>query len=361
LLTVTFAGAARTVTGSQYYLQYTPDAGGKPFRFCIDSGMFQVGQKVNLFKVNSHLIFDPRLLDCVVLTHAHLDHCGRLPYLVKRGFGGKIYSTRATREITEVTLMDAAALSKNDPSNPDYFFPVKGFRKIDVTHQKDKFISSEVANEILPYKLAQANYGLYDQGDVEITMSRFKTFEYHSKFLIHNDLEIEFMDAGHILGSAFVIIHHIPSGKKIIFSGDLGNLDKPIIEDPEFPRGITSITHIFTETTYGNRLHGQLDPKQKLREMCYKPLKSGGKVFIPSFSIERAQEVIYFLVELMRENKLPQVPIFLDSPMAQKVLEIALDHPELYDDEMAEKIKTKAHPLIYQQLKYYLRVKRVSN
>jgi metallo-beta-lactamase family protein len=134
-------------------------------------------------------------------------------------------------------------------------------------------------------------------------------------------------------------------------SGDLGNINKPIIEDPEMPCCFPQLTHIFTETTYGNRLHGTLDPKEKLRKAVYKTLKRKAKVLIPSFSVERAQEIIYYLVELMRENKIPHVPIYLDSPMASKVLEIVLDHPELYDEAMRDKIADKTHPLRYDHLK----------
>jgi metallo-beta-lactamase family protein len=350
ILTIQFCGAARTVTGSQYYFEYTSTS-GKAFRFCLESGMFQVGQKANLHKVNSHLLFDPRKLDCIVLTHAHLDHCGRIPYLVKRGFGGRIYSTKATMKIAEVVLRDAAILNSTDSKNPDYYFPVKGLRKKEITDTEEKFRSRQVAQKISPEDLGTDSYGLYDTADVETAMSRFRTYEYHQKFKIHDEIEVEFFDAGHILGSAYVCFHFLKTGKKLVFSGDLGNTGKPIIQDPEMPHKLEDVSHVIVETTYGDRLHGKKEPKTKLKDICGKALRKGGQVFIPSFSVERAQEVIYFLVELMRSGKLPQVPIFLDSPMAQKVLQITLEHPELYDESMHDKITHKAHPLIYGQLK----------
>jgi metallo-beta-lactamase family protein len=313
--------------------------------------MFQVGQKANLFKVNSHLLFDPRKLDCIVLTHAHLDHCGRIPYLVKRGFGGRIYSTKATKKIAEVVMHDAAILSTADDRNPDYYFPVKGLRKKEIDDDSERFRSKKVADKINPELLNTESYGLYSTSDVETAVKRFRTYEYHEPFKIHDEIEVEYFDAGHILGSAYVCFHFLKTGKKLVFSGDLGNKGKPIIQDPEMPNKLGDVSHVIVETTYGDRAHGEKDPKKKLQDICGKVLRKAGQVFIPSFSVERAQEVIYFLVELMRSGKIPKVPIFLDSPMAQKVLQITLDHPELYDESMHDMITNKAHPLIYQQLK----------
>jgi metallo-beta-lactamase family protein len=333
MLSVTFCGATRTVTGSQYFLEYTAPDGSK-FNFCLDSGMFQVGQKINLYKLNSYMVFDPKKLDCIVLTHAHLDHCGRIPYLVKMGFGGKIYSTEATRQIAEVVMRDSARHNSDGYLSQDF----AGIIDSKIVQEAD-----QTTETVFP--------ALYTDVEVDTTMGRFKTFEYKQKFTIHPNLQVEFRDAGHILGSAFVIFTELSSGKQVVFSGDLGNEHKPIIEDPEMPATPPGLTHIFTETTYGNRTHPKVDTKQHLREIAKKTLRRGGKLIIPSFSVERAQEVIYYLVELMREGKIDQVPIFLDSPMASKVLEICLQHPELYDEEIRQKIAEHANPLIYKNLK----------
>jgi metallo-beta-lactamase family protein len=329
MLSVTFCGAARTVTGSQYFMEYVaPD--GKKFNFCLDSGMFQVGQKVNLFKINSHLLFEPKKLDAIVLTHAHLDHCGRIPYLVRQGFGGRIYSTPATKEIAEIVMRDA---SKHTGEG----------EMAELTKNGDWIVNKENPSKG-PEKL-------YDFVDVDTTMTRFKTHNYHQPFFIHPNLKVEFNDAGHILGSATVIFTEVSSGRKLAFTGDLGNPNKPIIEDPEMVTHVPQLTHIFTETTYGNRLHPKFIPKERLRKIINETIRNKGKVLIPSFSVERAQEVIYFIVELMREGKVPSVPIYLDSPMAERVLEVCLDHPELYDNDLQEKIREKANPLIYKNLK----------
>jgi metallo-beta-lactamase family protein len=332
MLTVTFCGAARTVTGSQYYLEYT-EPSGKVFRFCVDSGMFQVGNRLNLFKINSRILFDPKKLDAIVLTHAHLDHCGRIPYLVKEGFGGRIYSTPATKEIAQIVMNDASRhLGEGEMAE---LTTMTGA----ITAEKVKTNRNEEEGK------------LYDENDVEQTMNRFRTYEYHDKFRIHQDLQVEFFDAGHILGSASVVITELTTGKNVIFSGDLGNIDKPIIKDPELICCFPRTTHIFTETTYGNRNHPTMNPKERLRELVNKTTDRKGKILIPSFSVERAQEVIYHLVELMREGKIRNIPIYLDSPMAMKVLNVVLDHPELYDDKIKKKIRENTNPLVYKKLK----------
>lgn len=352
MLSVTFCGATRTVTGSQYYLEYVAPDGSK-FNFCLDSGMFQVGQKVNLYKLNSYLVFDPKKLDCIVLTHAHLDHCGRIPYLIKMGFGGKIYSTEATRQIAEVVMRDSARHNSEGYLAPDFAGVVNPEDLGNKVQLSDKNNESNLARNSEDQERKSGTFypALYTEVEVDAAMGRFRTFQYLNKFTIHPNLQVEFHDAGHILGSAFVIFTELSSGKQVVFSGDLGNEHKPIIEDPEMPETPPGLTNIFIETTYGNRLHPKVDTKQHLREIAKKTLRRGGKLIIPSFSVERAQEVIYYLVELMREGKIDQVPIFLDSPMASKVLEICLQHPELYDNEIKQKIADNENPLRYKNLK----------
>ncbi|GAB4143879.1 MAG: MBL fold metallo-hydrolase [Patescibacteria group bacterium] len=345
-LSIQFCGAAHTVTGSMYFLEYTLPT-GKIFRFLVDAGMFQVGQDVSLFKMNSHLLFEPKHLDAVVLTHCHLDHCGRLPYLVKKGFGGRIYSTPATKELTEIVLLDAAR--QQDPKVKDnrYHMEELGINREDIEPglNPDWFIPAQ----------PELTQSLYDQEDAELTISRFKTYKYHEEFEIIDGLWIQYRDAGHILGSANVVISEKNKEgqvlRQMIFSGDLGNPHKPIIEDPEMHSDLKKLTHIVTESTYGDRVHPKLDPKSRLKEIIKTTAARKGKVLIPSFSVERAQEVIYYIAELMKDNEIPQMPIYLDSPMASKVLEVCLDHPELYDSELRQKIQEKANPLIYRQIK----------
>lgn len=356
-LFVTFCGAARTVTGSLYHLEYI-DSKGESFKFVLDAGMFQVGGRANLYRVNSHLVFDPKELDALVLTHGHLDHCGRIPYLVKMGFDGPIYSTPATQEIAEVVMSDSARMQKDDQGRlPQEYLAIDYFQKEEYKKQFSNTAEEPTKPEnqlkMIEKQLeqGQGHLKLYSEVDVIKTMGMFETYSYHKKFKIHQEIEVEFFDAGHILGSAYVVFHFLVDDKKVVFSGDLGNLDKPIIEDPEIPPVVNNLAAVFTETTYGNKIHGQKQPKIKLEEAVTPVLEKGHKVFIPSFSVERAQEIIYFLYELMEEKKIPTVPVYLDSPMAIKVVDIMKEHIELYDNDMDKKISTNHNPFTWKNLK----------
>jgi metallo-beta-lactamase family protein len=390
-LDVSFFGAARTVTGSLYFLEYT-DSNLKPFSFTIDAGMFQVGSRVNLYRINSFLGFNPKELDAIVLTHAHLDHCGRIPYLVKMGFNGKIYSTPTTLEIASVVMLDSARMQDeqgNRDALPQEYKDIDSIQKealekkfikpnsklqleqaqglgkeggLELNSEKDivdivnlnKTTSGEINQiEAIQAKLTEGEgfLKLYSTADVTKAISLFQTHDYHEKFKIHPELEIEYFDAGHILGSAFVIITNLVTGQQVAFSGDLGNVDKPIIIDPERPPKLKNLTNVFTETTYGDKQHGKKLPKLKLQEACLKTLQMGNKVFIPAFSVERAQEIVYFLNELMDENSLPYVPVYLDSPMATAVVDICIEHEELYDEQMKSKVKNHKNPFKWNNLK----------
>ncbi|MGL4758706.1 MAG: MBL fold metallo-hydrolase [Patescibacteria group bacterium] len=352
-LKVTFCGAARTVTGSLYKLEYT-DKNGKPFNFILDAGMFQVGGRASLYRVNSYLVFDPKTIDAMVLTHGHLDHCGRIPYLFKMGMDCPIFCTPATADIAEVVMRDAARMQKNDEGKlPQEYLDMEYFQK---ESYKKKFEEGkgEVSQlEKIKEKFVEGDgyLKLYSDENVTQAVTKMIQYDYHKKFKIHPEIEVEFFDAGHIIGSAYVVFNFLEHNKRVVFSGDLGNIDKPIIEDPEVPPIIDNLAAIFTETTYGNKIHGTKQPKLKLQEAIDPILKNGNKVFIPSFSVERAQEVIYFLYELMEEKKIPYVPVYLDSPMAQKVVDICIEHENLYDDEMEKKESMKRNPFTWKNLK----------
>lgn len=352
-LSVTFCGAARTVTGSLYLVEYI-DSSNKPFRFVLDAGMFQVGGRANLYRVNSHLVFDPKTVDAIVLTHGHLDHCGRIPYLTKMGFDGPIYCTKATSQIAQVVMEDAARMQKDEEGKlPQEYLDIEYFQKAELAK---KFVTHEKAEnqlDVITQKLEEGKgyLKLYSDVDVAKAVSNFENHEYHSKFKIHPEIEVEFYDAGHIIGSAYVVFNFLAENKKVVFSGDLGNLNKPIIEDPEVPPVISELAAVFTETTYGNKLHGVKEPKKKLQEACLPILTAGHKVLVPSFSVERAQEIIYFLYELMEEGSLPKVPVYLDSPMASKVVSIMNTHKELFDADMDQKLAEKHNPFLWKNLK----------
>lgn len=339
MLSTTFNGAAHTVTGSLFYFEY--ENKGKTIRFCVDAGMFQTGENIDLKTVNANLFFDPQKLDFIILTHAHLDHCGRIPHLVKRGFKGKVYSTPATRDLADIVMMDSAKQRYNkyddlgDEEEENILDKLGvgdflGTKDLDVSSLRDK--------------------KLYHTKEAVKAVSLFEVFDYHTKFKPCDNLEVEFFNAGHIFGSSFVVIKEVSTGRKIVFSGDMGNIDKPIIEDPERTRPQNNLTHIFTETTYGGRLHGELNPKEALRSIVKNTIYRNGKVLIPSFSVQRAQEVIYHLVELISERKIPQVPIYLDSPMAARVVKVMKKYPNLYDKEMIHKVTISQNPLLDKNL-----------
>jgi metallo-beta-lactamase family protein len=362
MLQVTFCGAARTVTGSMYFFEYHNPNYPK-FNFCVDAGLFQVGQKANLFRINSHLLFDPKKLDALILTHGHLDHCGRIPYLTKMGFGGKIYSTPATKKVAEVVLEDAVKHQAENLKFPDFFFDAEGMSKQDLDFSQNTSFTGLLKNPNFDHRVLKdrekisgliQKYGqsltLYSLEEVGQSLNRFETQEYRIPFLINPNLQVEFYDAGHILGSCYLRITELSSGQTIVLSGDLGKPGKPIIKDPEKPEIESKITHIFLETTYGDRVHSKESPQKKLQKILYKTYKQRGKLIIPSFSVERAQEIIYYLIELIADNKVPKMPIYLDSPMASKILDIFLNHPELYDNEMQQKIQQNLNPLTHKNL-----------
>ncbi len=343
MLNCLFCGASQTVTGSLYFFEYLSE-NTKPFYFCIDAGMFQSGYQSDLLELNSKLLFDPKLLKAIILTHAHLDHCGRIPYLVNQGFGGKIYSTPATKDIANIVMLDSSRIYKQEEeTNIDENFVDELSPVIDKIKKLPDFSTKKSSFSL--------NKNLYDSYDVETTMHRFKTYQYHEPFNIHPNLQVEFFDAGHILGSSSVILTEISTGKKVVFSGDLGNKNKPIIKDPEFITKKSDIQAIFIETTYGNKSHPKTSAKERLKKIVATTFKQNGIVLIPAFSVERSQEIIYYLIELQKSNEIANVPIFLDSPMAIKILEIFYNYPNLYDLEMLENIKNKKYPLSSKNLK----------
>lgn len=291
---LSFYGAAGEVTGSCNMFE----SGGK--KFLVDCGMFQGGQ-FNEDKNRDVLPFNPAELSGVIVTHAHLDHVGRLPLLVKNGYEGKFFATPPTVELTELILDDAL--------------------------------------QIMLYN--QRHFGkpvLYDSTDIAKVMERFKPIDYHQKFSLAPDIAFTFHDAGHIFGSAFVKVE--AEGKRVVFSGDIGNINVPILRDTETLPGNLDV--LVCESTYGDRLHESALQRQEILEnLISGAIGKGGVLMIPSFSLERTQELIYDLNDLVaRKHKLPQVPIFLDSPLAIRATRVYLKYPKYYDAEATRLLKS---------------------
>lgn len=283
---LSFFGAALEVTGSCYLLEHNQE------KFLIDCGMFQGGAFNDLRNFDA-FIFNPKSIVGVVLTHAHLDHCGRLPKLFKEGFRGAIYANPATIDLTELVLMDAVEVMRYHAKK--YGDPV-----------------------------------LFGEKDVNEIMKLFEPVDYNKGTKI-DDFYLTFRDAGHILGSAFVELEI--ERKRLVFSGDIGNSHVPIVRETK-PLG--HVDYLVLESTYGNKLHESAEERiYLLQEAIVKTIKRGGVLMIPSFSLERTQEILYELNNLIENNLIPQVPIFLDSPLASAATFVYKRYPQYFDEAAA--------------------------
>jgi metallo-beta-lactamase family protein len=273
--------------------------------------------------------FNPETIDALFLTHAHLDHCGLLPKLVRDGFRGRIYCTQATAEITQIILLDAAHLQEEDAA-------YKAKR-----HQRE---GRRGPHPELP---------LYTAEDAEAVAPHFTAVEYNSCVSIKDGIEGCFYEAGHVLGSATVAINTAQSSRKqrIIFSGDIGEPDRPIINDPAI---FNAADYVVIESTYGDRTHAEhksTDIQSQLRDCINETVQAGGNIIVPSFALERCQEILYHLNELFLRNEIPPITVFLDSPMAIRITEVFKHHVELFDTEMTRRLRQGNSPFNFDNLK----------
>jgi len=283
---LTFLGGAGTVTGSKILLET------KYKKILIDCGLFQ-GVKELRLKNREAIPFDLSKLDVVLLTHAHLDHSGYIPVLVKSGYKGKIYCTEATKDLTEIILLDSGKIQEEDARRANKY----GYTK----HTPAK--------------------PLYNVDDAKVAINQFETFEQNKWHLIDDGIKFKFLNSGHILGSVFVVLS--VDEKIIVFSGDIGRKDPILMYQYEY---IEKADYLVIESTYGNRIHKMTDISEMLLHYIKKTYEKGGILIIPTFSVERAQEIIYLLSILKRTNQLPQIPIYLDSPMGVNATEVYFNH-----------------------------------
>jgi metallo-beta-lactamase family protein len=295
--TLTFFGATGNVTGSRYLLK-TPEK-----QLLIDCGLFQ-GFKENRLRNWEAFPVAPSSIDALLLTHAHIDHSGYIPRLCQQGFNGRIHCTYATQDLCDIMLRDSAHLQEEDAR----WANKKGFSK---------------HSPALP---------LYTAKDAEKALTHFTPHYYGEDIFLTESLRIKFKDAGHILGSSFIDVKttYRDQIRRIIFSGDLGRPSRPILWDPV---QVYEVDYLVLESTYGNRLHGQMPAEEDLARVINESMKRGGVLVIPSFAVGRTQELLFFIRELEEQKKIPSVPVYVDSPMAVKATEIFKKRVGDYDLE----------------------------
>jgi len=314
-----FLGATRNVTGSRYLIS----ANGT--RILVDCGLFQERE----FRTRNWERFSvpPETIDALLLTHAHVDHCGLLPKLVREGFHNRIYCNVATAEISEIILLDSAKLQEEDAEN--------------------KRRRHERENRKGPYP----DVPLYTTDDAKKVFPLLSPVRYGSSLGLGNGIEATFHDAGHVLGSSMISLRIRLNGEQrtILFSGDIGRWDRPILRNPTV---FTEADYVVMESTYGERTHPEdVRVEQILADTINETREAGGNIVVPSFALERAQELLYYLNKLLAENRIPHLLVFVDSPMASSITEVFERHPELFNAKLSALFRREGSPFDFSGLK----------
>jgi metallo-beta-lactamase family protein len=311
---ITSYGAAGGVTGSKHLVEING------YRILLDCGMFQGPRKESEYK-NRHMLFQPDTLDAVVLSHAHIDHSGVIPLLQKGGLKGKIHATHATRDLCTLMLMDSAHIQKKDA----------------------EWLMRKERTFVPP---------LYDDKDVIEVLKKFECHSYDAPFEVVPGVTVTMHDAGHVLGSAMVCMDFLENGvaRRFLFTGDLGRKNMPILNDPWVP---DEADVVMMESTYGDRDHDPIETMEtKLAEIINRTNNRGGKVIIPTFALERAQEIVYALKRLEMKNVIPAIPVFVDSPLTVNITETFRMHPECFDEEISEVLRSAGDPFQLKTIRY---------
>src|SRR5574341_115694 len=297
---ITFHGAAQTVTGSQHLLTVNGS------KILLDCGLYQGARKEAAFR-NSHFLFEPATLNALVLSHAHIDHSGNIPNLVKKGFHGPIRATHATVDLCDYMLRDSGRIQESDA----------------------EFLNKRAARKGEPANIEP----LYTEADAQAALQFFGDESYNKPFEVAEDVTATFYDAGHILGSASVVLDINEKGRqfRLAFSGDIGRYDLPILRDPTI---LSDVDYVIMESTYGTKNHRP--PEEALAEfgtLVKETIARQGKIIIPSFAVGRAQEMVYALGKMVRAGEIPPLPVYVDSPLADKASTVFWAHAGLFDDE----------------------------
>ena len=319
---ISFLGAVRNVTGSMHML----DVNGS--RILLECGLFQ-GRRQEAFRRNRNLPFDAAGVDVMVLSHAHIDHSGNIPNLVRSGFRGNIYATFATRDLCSIMLRDSGHIMEADVEYVNRKRRRKGLPPVEPTYTVEDAIRS---------------------------LRNFVGLDYERHAWIAPGVRLTFYDAGHILGSAFCVLDVSEDGRnyRLLFTGDVGRVGMPILRDPQV---VPDVDYLITESTYGGRLHGTIeDAETDLQRVVDETFARGGKLIIPAFSVGRTQEIVYALHRLHNAGEIPRLPIFVDSPLSTNATDVFRLHPEYYDRETYEFMLKYRDPFGFDQLRYTRRV-----
>lgn len=317
---IIFNGAAQTVTGSQHLIEVNGN------RLLLDCGMFQ-GKRSESYERNRSFKFTPSEIDAVILSHAHIDHSGNLPNLVKRGYQGRVFATPATCHLADLMLRDSGHIQEAQAENINYHRAKRGEEPVEP---------------------------LYTEEDAARVKVHLHSVDYRQAFEVVPGVTATLVDAGHILGSASIYLDIEEHGQKrtLWFAGDIGRRDLPIINDPTLPPD--AVDFMIMECTYGDKPHR--DPEvayEEMRDVILRTLERGGKVIIPAFAVGRTQEIVYNLSRMYDVGDLPDIPVYVDSPLAVNASEIFKQHPECFDEEMLETLQ-RGHPALNFHLLTYI-------
>ncbi|MBK9210012.1 MAG: MBL fold metallo-hydrolase [Anaerolineales bacterium] len=309
---INFHGAAHTVTGSQHLLEINGS------KLLLDCGLYQ-GRRADTYERNLNFSYDPKTVDAVILSHAHIDHAGNLPNLTKQGYEGNIFATRATADLGSLMIRDSGRIQESD---------------------------AEFVNKKRAQRGEEPIEPLYTEHDAEEVAGMFKGVNYAEAFEPIPGVIARFYEAGHILGSAGVSLEIEEKGKKIRFwfSGDIGRYKMPLLRDPILPE---AVDYMIMESTYGDKSHSNPElAYSEFRNVVKLTVERGGKVIVPAFAVGRSQELVFYLNQMMENGEVPRVPVYVDSPLAVNATEVFKRHLECFDEETAKFVRESRHPAL---------------